>query len=69
MSNFFSEISSIEGKIKYQQYKISLIGEELSVVVPFTNRQSFFEEISATKPSSKSGVINILSRHNGRLED
>ena len=67
--SFFSELSSVEGKIKYQQYTIKLLSEEFSVLVPFANRGEFFEEISEAKPTTKVEVVNILKNYNGRLED
>lgn len=66
--NFFSELSSVEGKIKYQQYKIKLLSEEISVLVPFSSKDEFFKTILESKPDTRSGVINILNQFNGRVE-
>ena len=66
--SFFSELSSVEGKIKYQQYKIKLIAEEFGVLVPYAAKVEFFNTITEAKPTTKQEVINILSTFNGKME-
>ena len=69
MSNFFSELSNAVGKIKYQQYSIKILSEEpLSVIVPFENKQEFYDEMKAEKPLTKEEVISILIKYNGKLQ-
>lgn len=69
MSNFFEELSNLEGKVKFQQYQIKLLTEEFGVLVPFASKAEFFQTISDAKPTTKKEVVNILRDFNGRLEE
>lgn len=68
MSTFFSEISNEVGKIKYQQYTVKILSEQLTVIVPFENKQNFYDEMKAEKPLTKEEVISILIKYNGKLQ-
>lgn len=68
MSTFFSEISNEVGKIKYQQYIVKILSEQLKVIVPFENKQNFYDEMKAEKPLTKEEVISILTKYNGKLQ-
>jgi len=68
MSTFFSEISNEVGKIKYQQYTVKILSEQLTVIVPFENKQNFYDEMKAEKPLTKEEVISILTKYNGKLQ-
>jgi hypothetical protein len=68
MSNFFSELSNAVGKVKYQQYSISILSEQLKAIVPYENKQNFYDEIVAEKPLTKEEVISILKKYNGKLQ-
>lgn len=68
MSTFFSEISNVVGKIKYQQYTVKILSEQLTVIVPFENKQNFYDEMKAEKPLTKEEVISILTKYNGKLQ-
>ena len=67
MSNFFSEVLSAEGKKKYQRYKIELLSEEFNVLVPFVDKDKFYEHISKIHPTTRQDVITTLKEFNGRL--
>jgi hypothetical protein len=67
MSSLFSEVQNGIGKIKYQEYIIKLLSEEVSVYVPYSLKNEFYSDITEVKPNTKKEILSVLKKYDGRI--
>jgi hypothetical protein len=67
MSNFFSELNNTIGKVKYQEFNITLFEEQFTVHIPYSLKQEFFEAINTNIPSTKKDIELIVKKFSGKL--
>jgi hypothetical protein len=67
MTNLFSDIQNEIGKMKYQEYFINLMSEEMKVYIPYAAKSQFFEEINSVKPDNRKDVLVIVKKYDGRI--
>ena len=66
--NYFNELEAEASKIAYQSYTISHGIERMTVLVPLKNATVFEEEFKAAD-KTKEALLEVVSRHAGKLKE
>lgn len=67
MSNFFSELNNTVGKVKYQEFIIHLLDEEIIAYIPYSLKTEFFEKINSQQPETKKQIKMVVEQFSGKL--
>lgn len=67
MKSLLTDLDAVAGKTAYQTYTLSHGIEKLTVLVPLKNARVFEEEFHTAPDKSKEALLEIVTRHSGKI--
>lgn len=68
MKSLLNDLEANAGKTAYQSYTIQHGIEKIAVLVPLKQAKVFEQDFAATKDKSKEALLEVVTRHSGKIK-